>query len=644
MATWHTAQVYITNATDEHVIIELAHRYSDEDVQFKSWKAGPRETVGPLTVDFETGFLTGLDWWWVKLSIKKGDKKGVYRSVGFDDDQWKECMLEGEDANKDLTFEVDTERFFINLDSGPCDADMKYEAPYAPISNVFVLMLENHSFDHILGFSQITGTSAQTGQPTAINGLNGNESNTYNGKTYHTQSPAVDPMPSDPGHEFLDTLEQLCGEGTTNPFPAGPYPPVNNSGFVANYATTTSEGPKPPGSDIGDVMHGCESRQANIFTNLSKIFTVCDNWFSAIPGPTWPNRFFAMAGSSSGPDASPSKEDIIKWLTFDGVAFKNGSIFQKLKEKGLNYRIYNDRNDSFGNPREGWLGGEVPIAAALKGISLFEDDVHSLDNLQEDLEGEYPYAFTFIEPNYGDILNNTYKGGSSQHPMDTLKAGEQLIGDVFRILSGSPQWESSLLIVTYDEHGGFYDHVPPGAALPPGDHPDYGLNEYGFDFSSYGVRVPAVLVSPLFPKNSIDSTLYDHTSILRTLEHLFDLEPLTRRDAAANDFMHLLEPGPGQDFPIELNIPKRDKANTPPKKDSYKDQDDHNTPLPERGNALGFLHVVLKAELEMSGNTEEARTRIIENFKNMETIGDARAYFVDVLPKIREEIDRRSKR
>src|SRR5580692_4754670 len=113
----------------------------------------------------------------------------------------------------------------------------------ATIQNIFVLMLENRSFDHLLGFSGITGTDAETGGQTRINGLAGTETNGYQGQEYTVAPNATDPMPVDPGHEFLDVLEQLCGANAS--FTSGAaYPSINKSGFVSDYAVahTSSEG------------------------------------------------------------------------------------------------------------------------------------------------------------------------------------------------------------------------------------------------------------------------------------------------------------------------------------------------------------------------------------------------------------------
>ena len=128
-----------------------------------------------------------------------------------------------------------------------------------------------------------------------------------------------------------------------------------------------------------------------------------------------------------------------------------------------------------------------------------------------------------------------------------------MIKAVYEAIRNSPIWNTSLLVIVYDEHGGFYDHVKPGCAIPPGDGIPEGQvtrNALGFDFTQYGVRVPAVIVSPLIPKGTVDHTLYDHSSIPATLEKLLGMNPLTNRDGSANDLRHLLtNPAPREDCP-----------------------------------------------------------------------------------------------
>lgn len=141
-------------------------------------------------------------------------------------------------------------------------------------------------------------------------------------------------------------------------------------------------------------------------------------------------------------------------------------------------------------------------------------------------------------------------------------SGEQLIRRVYETIRNSPHWPYSLLLITYDEHGGFYDHdLPPATAVPPGDVPTVP-NQPPFDFRQYGVRVPTVIISPFTARNLIDSTPYDHTSFLRTLELLFDLPSLTNRDRQAHNFLHVLRStssprtaAPIPSVPSELSAP-----------------------------------------------------------------------------------------
>jgi phospholipase C len=147
--------------------------------------------------------------------------------------------------------------------------------------------------------------------------------------------------------------------------------------------------------------------------------------------------------------------------------------------------------------------------------------------------------------------------GNSQHPLDDVTRGERLIKQVYETIRNSPLWQESVLVITYDEHGGFFDHVEPPAAVAPGDPiSDEDNNHHDFKFDRLGVRVPSVIVSPLIPRGTIDHTTYDHTSVLATVERLFGLRPLTERDSAANDFLHLFSlSSPRLDTPATLPEP-----------------------------------------------------------------------------------------
>jgi phospholipase C len=483
------------------------------------------------------------------------------------------------------------------------------------ITNVFVLMLENRSFDHMLGFSGIEGMDAETKQPTKIRGLSGNETNICNGQTYRVTQPASDPMPIDPGHEFLDVLKQLCGDGVSYP-QGGPYPPINNSGFVADYADSPSkadeEGNAP--GNFGDILKCFSPDQLPVLNALAREFAVCDNWHASIPGPTWPNRLFACGASSAGLDHSPTSSEMVTWETVDGFEFPHGSIFDALHKKFSvdGWRIY--------------AGGFLSLAKALKGVNVLEVGSPQ-DFFREIASPVYPFRYTFIEPNYGDAANNTYKGGNSQHPMDGVAPGEALIKQVYEAIRNSPHWDTSLLIITWDEHGGFYDHVEPPPAIRPGDTPVGGkLNQYHFAFDRYGVRVPAVVISPFIPANTIDHRLYDHSSIPKSVETIFGLPALTARDAAANDVTPLLSLDAARtDAPTQLPEPAQI---TGPQVAAVTQPD---KPV-DKGNLPAFLHVAMRAD--MATAPPEAKHDILSRVQAIQTRGQAARYIQNVQSKI----------
>jgi phospholipase C len=396
-------------------------------------------------------------------------------------------------------------------------------APPLPerIKHVFVLMLENRSFDHMFALSGIPGIVAATSH----------HSNPYGNTTYAFGAGAPDQMPTDPGHEFTDVVEQLCGAGARFQRDQA-YPAVNNSGFVANYATTQTEGSPPQPADVGKIMLGVDiEKQAPSLYRLATEFVLCDGWHSSMPGPTWPNRFFLHGASSAGLDHSPTRAELAEWETVDGFGYPKGSIFDALGKTGEDsYRLYQDET--------GTLLGRVPQVASLKGISFF--DVDDLSHFADDLTAGYTARYTFIEPGYGDIVHDTYEGGTSQHPMDGLAGGDQLAARVYNAIRNSPIWQNSLLVILYDEHGGFYDSVAPGTAAPPNDGAPDTLNASGFAFNVYGVRVPAIVVSPWVARGHVEHTVYDHSSVLATVERLFGLPPLTDRDKNANDLLSLV--------------------------------------------------------------------------------------------------------
>ncbi len=256
------------------------------------------------------------------------------------------------------------------------------------ITHVCVLMLENHSFDNIFGFSDIPGiiSSAKT------------KSNEYgNYPPFHASSPALPSMPTDPGHEFADVVEQLCGKD--KPYVFGqPYPTLTNSGFVSNYATTVSEietgNPRPPNpTEYIEIMKCFDTKtQLPVIYQLATEFALCDQWFSSMPGPTFPNRFFLHGASSSGLADSPPDMKKAEWALGGGFNYEHGSIFDALSDSGIGSAVYTDSAGPF-------LGlGWIPPVCVIKGIQYIldtDDYVHFRDDIKDP---SYPEGYHLSSP------------------------------------------------------------------------------------------------------------------------------------------------------------------------------------------------------------------------------------------------------
>ena len=349
---------------------------------------------------------------------------------------------------------------------------------------------------------------------------------------------------------------------------------------------------------------------------LAREFAVCDNWFASLPGPTWPNRYFSFAASSGGLDDSPTEGQLAKWSAnpWGGFVFENGTLFNK---PGLHWRIYVDQK----------VGSNC---ASVAGVS--HTDLYRFSRFADDLKKGDAVQFTYIEPDYGDFAGGTYKGGNSQHPLDDVRSGDRFIAAVYSAIRNSPVWESSMLIITYDEHGGFYDHVAPPTAPPPGDHSQMeDVNTTGFTFNQYGVRVPAVIVSPLIPKGVIDGRLYDHASIPATAEALFSLNPLTTRDKDANSLHTLVTlPAPRQDCPTSLPSMRAGELDAafPEAREMVLTEADlemrREQPIDSVGNLPGFVYSAMRLQMEVS--PPEERPAIVARVQSLRTVGDAEDY------------------
>ena len=378
------------------------------------------------------------------------------------------------------------------------------------IDHVIVLMLENRAFDHLLGYMKAQGTKP------AIDGLTGAEAIPEDpnvlGSPLVPVSPTAGNAEPDPdaGHELEDVSVQLYGHEDLS-FPPGG---VNN-GFVVNYA---SQSPAPANAhDIMECVDPSDPNRIPALATLAREFCVCNRWFSSVPGPTWPNRLFAHAATSGGR------------VTNDLGLYFLPTIFDRLDRAGLSWRVYyHDIPQSllFYSLWDDWL------------LQFFTQRFRPFARWGIDLAGptcRLP-AYTFIEPQYfswWNPLTDITSHANDQHPSHPIALADRLVRTVYMRLRNSRCWKRSVLVIVHDEHGGTYDHRFPSQ---PAINPD-GLVSANppFNFTRYGVRVPAIIVSP-WATSGVCNDVYDHTSIPATLEQRFALPPLTARDAAANTF------------------------------------------------------------------------------------------------------------
>ncbi|HEY3730816.1 MAG TPA: alkaline phosphatase family protein [Steroidobacteraceae bacterium] len=355
------------------------------------------------------------------------------------------------------------------------------------IEHVIVLMLENRSFDHILAACpKIKSMRLPAG------------TNEYDGKTYRQQPGAARQLEQDPVHETPDVLVQLKGNGSI----------AQNGGFVLDYAHHY-----PALADPGEVMKYHDFGALPAIHQLAEAFTVCDHWHASVPGPTWVNRLFALSGTSLGRVKMPHGI-----LNLNLHWYDQPTLFDRLNEKNRDWRVYY---------------GDTPLSFLFVHQWSPENAVrhHHMMAFYQDAAGDpakFP-SFAFIEPAY------LQPGANDAHPPHDIIESDLLVASVYNALrANSALWNSTLLIVLFDEHGGFYDPVPPPPALPP----DHHAEEY--TFNRLGVRVPALLISPLVDNGVFSETL-DHTSLLRYLQVKWSLGELGARTAQARTFASVLD-------------------------------------------------------------------------------------------------------
>ena len=362
------------------------------------------------------------------------------------------------------------------------------------IEHLVVLMLENRSFDHMLGFSGIPG----------IDGLTGAEWNPDpNGEPVRVSNDAqyIGDLDTDPGHELVDVNIQMYSNEEGRP---GLAPPM--MGFVKSFLKVSGKL-----DQAKKIMKCFGPNRLPVLTALARQYAVCDRWFSSVPGPTLPNRVFMHAGTSQGEAACPRY-------------FSNLRTIYPLLNKYVPAKIfYQDWTMAF--TFRDLLGDQT------RYFGRYQDFLNACE------DGSLP-NYCLLEPRYYADDSGGVHEPNDQHPDHDVREAENLIREVYMALRANPAvWQKTMLLIVYDEHGGLYDHVEPPLTV----NPDGQVSKSPpFDFTRLGPRVPAVIVSPYIKPGTVDHTVYDHTSVIATARKLFLPDwtntALTKRDAAANTF------------------------------------------------------------------------------------------------------------
>jgi len=381
------------------------------------------------------------------------------------------------------------------------------------LRHIVVLMMENRSFDHMLGSlkavnPQIDGITDQ--DPYSNPDTNGNPVKPQPLAQFQGQ---LDP---DPDHHFPAVDLQIFG-GRTSPTRV-----ANMQGFVKSYFNQQK--------DVGHsqkIMYYFAQDQLPVLTTLALEFAVFNRWFASIPGPTICNRAFAHYGTSFG------RVDMN--LLYVNEPFK--SVYDRLinaNPKHTAKLYYYDTTSS-----------------TMEITNLLQNQPELFGTYQQFLSdcktGNLP-DYSFVEPNYSDHdSDDGEEVASDQHPDHNIQAGELFIASVYNaIKQNATLWQSTALLVVYDEHGGIYDHVAPPACTPDQFQASANDTETGlpFAFDRLGVRVPAILISPWIPKGTVVNRIFDHASIPGTITKLFleDYSPRSPRETTADVF---IEPNVG---------------------------------------------------------------------------------------------------
>ena len=404
-----------------------------------------------------------------------------------------------------------------------------------PIEHIVVLMMENRSFDHMLGYLSLPEAMGGRGR-SDVNGLHPGHANSHAGQEHPVH--ALDDRPEltkaeDPSHSARSVDAQLKG---------------GMAGFVSNFAATRNpeeiehaiSSGQITGIDPSVVMGYHTARVLPAYDFLAENFTICDRWFSSVPGATWPNRLYALTG---GPDRKGSRDGRNPPL------YRHRSFLRELDHRGVTWRWYSSDPGTLRAVDWWYRLGPDDNFAFLESRSLLE-----AWNFFDDVAQKRLPQLAWLDPNFVDIGGSF--GANDDHPPSNVLAGQDLVLRVYNALAQSKYyWPKTLFVIFYDEHGGFYDHVtPPGTPdAPPAGEPPADDRPA---LRRYGVRVPALVVSPYARARHVAKETYDHTSVMATVLRTFCpgeadsiMARFGQRVASANDLLPVLSTEPRPEVP-----------------------------------------------------------------------------------------------
>lgn len=440
--------------------------------------------------------------------------------------------------------------------------------------HVVVLMLENRSFDNLLGYLYDDKEGVPEGKK--FEGLQHKKIKMpvpERARDFE-QHPFVEPHEAvnyhqpypDPGEVFQHVNTQLFNYvdddnigveacKMKSPYNIPEFFPLGEDqmkGFVNDYINTLDALPvlkptwkdehpvdyKNPGYDLYNVIMQCyRPEQIPVLATLAKEFAVFDHWFCSVPSQTWCNRAFWHAATSGGEVVNPTDECGLKekgkamenWIE---KVWSQPNLFERMEDKGVSHAVYIQDIFSLTSLVNGFFK-DKHVRYTGKRLCRFKRDIRW---------GRLP-RYSFLEPKFLGQHNDQHPSSAAPSIDDgptkvgTVLLGEKLIYDVYNILRKSRKYrDNTLLIITYDEHGGCFDHVPPPAGIPP--QKDMA-GDKDFKFDRLGVRVPMVMVSASIQKNTIINDEFDHTAFIKTMCDKWNLEGLTDRDKKAQSFAHV---------------------------------------------------------------------------------------------------------